>query len=148
MLQLHHVTSLHMSRSAEVSGDKLVSIQGFVIPQNPKPESVKRWPPTELAPNNVAYRLGSGHRIHWIEGETNTSSETAEIQVDVPFFPNFNHLRIDVPIPKDTQRSTKSAGIRLDEMIRPGRLTFPGTDSAGCAGCCSVAGNRSDWVML
>ena len=63
-------------------------------------------------------------------------------------FPNFNHLRIDVPIPKDTQRSTKSAGIRLDEMIRPGRLTFPGTDSAGCAGCCSVAGNRSDWVML
>ena len=88
--------------------------------------------------SNVAYRLGSGHRIHWIEGETNTSSETAEIQVDVPFFPNFKHVQFDVPIPKDTQRSTKSAGIRLDEMIRPGRLTFPGTDSAGCA----------DWMLF
>ena len=44
--------------------------------------------------SNVAYRLGSGHRIHWIEGETNTSSETAEIQVDVPIFSKFQSSSI------------------------------------------------------
>ena len=136
-MQLHHVTRDISLCTPEVSGDKLVSIQDFVIPQNPKPESVKRWPPPQLAPTSVAYTLGFRHRIHWIEGETNTSSETVEIRVDLPNFTlMFQYPKIN--------KSKSAIGIRLDEMIRPGRLTLPGTDSSGCA--CSGA-CRSEWLL-
>ncbi|CAL1158895.1 unnamed protein product [Cladocopium goreaui] len=36
-------------------GDKLVSIQGFVIPQNPKPESVKRWLDEMIRPGRLTF---------------------------------------------------------------------------------------------
>ena len=57
-------------QKCHASGDKLVSIQGFVIPQNPKPESVKRWPPgTQQYSLHV---VGFAHQIHWIEGGNQT----------------------------------------------------------------------------